>query len=184
MTDFGQKNTFTITLVLLLCLTACSSEAPKSNLPLSLPFDVHKAGSKVESKIIVIEQQTYAFELEYSFKKDDRDNRAKVWSLAGGPFRKKALKQGELGERVELGSPFNVKLKISKMLEKNEQFLFDEIISNPRLTSWGERSLNAKLTNITLDPGEYKIYAENENNAPELQGVKVSLHIGGAYLGK
>jgi len=169
---------------LLLLPVACTGETEKTNLPLSFPFDVHEAGNMVESDFVISEKQTYAFELEYFFKKGDRTDRARVWGLVGGPYREKAPRKGVLGKEVEMGAPLQIRLKIKKSSENKESFIFSKIISNPRLTSWGANSLNAKLTNIMLDPGKYKFIAENMNSAPEFQDVRVNFVINRAYLGK
>lgn len=157
-------------------LAACTSESHPYRPPLALPFDVQKAENKVETELEIIEHQTYTFALEYFYT--NQVERAKVWSLAGGSFMDQA------GKWIEPGAALQIKLKIVRRLEGKEQPQFDGIMTNPQLTSWGGDSLKAKLTNILLEPGIYKVSAENLIDAPEFHGTKVGLRIARAYLGK
>lgn len=159
-------------------LTACANDIQPLKPPISLPFAVQKAGSKAGAEVRIIERQTYAFELQYFHKENDQDDRANTWNLAGGSLKDKS------GKWVEPGAPLRIKLKIIRRLERGEQIQFEEDISNPRLTSWGGNSLDAKLANVLLDPGIYRVSVENLNDAPEFQGAKVSLRIARAYVGK
>lgn len=159
-------------------LTACANDAQSPKPPLILPFEVQKAGNKVELELRIVERQTYTFELQYFYKKNDQADRAKAWQLAGGSIKDKT------GKWIETGAPLRLKLKIIRSLEGNEQFQFEENISNPRLSSWGSDSLNANLANVLLGPGIYKVSVENLSDAPKFQGMKIGLRIARAYLGK
>lgn len=159
-------------------LSGCANGSQPPTPPLSLPFEVQKAGYKVESELRIVERQTYTFELQYFFRENDQADRAKVWKLAGGSLKDKT------GTRVELGAPLRIKLKIIRKLEDNEQPQLEKNIANPHLYSWGGDSLNSKIANILLDPGIYKVSVENLSDAPEFQGIKVGLRIARAYLGK
>lgn len=159
-------------------LSACADSSQQSKLPLSLPFSVEKAGDKAESELRISERQTYTFELQYFYQKDDQIERAKIWHLAGG------ARKDEAGKWIERGAPLQIKLKIVRRLERSEQLQFEENISNPRLSSWGNNSLEAMLANVLLDPGIYMVSAENLSDAPEFKGKKISLRIARAYLGK
>jgi hypothetical protein len=160
------------------CLTVCSDNTQLPKPPLSLSFDVKKAGSKVETELIIIERQTYAFNLEYPFRENDQVDRARVWNLAGGS------RQDESGRWIELGAPLKIELKISRKNEGLEQSVYEGSISNPHLSSWGGNSLNAKLVHVLMEPGTYVVSAENLSDAPEFSGTKVRLSIVRAYLGK
>jgi len=158
-------------------LTACANGSQPPKPPIMLPFEVHKAGYKVESEFRIVERQTYAFELQYFPIENDQVDRDRVWKLAGGHFI------DEAGKWVEPGAPLRIKLKIIQIRDGSEQSLFEENIANPHLSSWSW-DLDAKLANVLLDPGIYKVSVENLMYAPEFQGMKVSLRIARAYLGK
>jgi len=160
------------------CLAACADNTQLPKPPLSLPFDVKKAGSKVETELKIIELQTYAFNLQYTFRENDQADRARVWNLAGGSVK------DEAGRWIELGAPLKIKLKIFRKNEGVEQSVYEGSISSPHLSSWGGNSLNAKLANVLLEPGTYVVSAENLSDAPEFSGTQVGLSIVRAYLGK
>ena len=169
---------FILMLAFLPWVVACADSTRQPKPPLVLPFDVRKAGNKVELEITITERQTYGFELQYFFKENDQVDRARVWQMAGGSLKDQNDKW------VELGTSFRIKLKIIRRLEGNEQSQFEEDISNPRLSSWGSGSLYAMLAKVLLDPGLYIVSVENLSDAPEFQGTKVGLRISRAYLGK
>lgn len=160
------------------CLSACADSVQPQKPPISLAFQVQKAGGKVETELMIVERQTYGFILQYSFREDDQTDRTRIWRLAGGAIK------GESGRWIELGAPLQIKLRVVRKFADGVQSVYEEEISNPRLTSWGRNSLNARLANVMLEPGSYLVSAESLISAPELSEAKVRLNIARAYLGK
>ena len=82
----SARGVLIVALAFLPCLAACTSESHPYRPPLALPFDVQKAGNKVETELEIIERQTYTFELQYFINPPDETESGRVRKLAGGSF--------------------------------------------------------------------------------------------------
>lgn len=150
-------------------LMACANDAQSPKPPLILPFEVQKAGSKVETELEVIEHREYIFSLRFGFKKNDEVDRARVKKLVGDDGQ---LKNGDPG------IPTPLRFKINVIDATGERPMLEQEISELRLRSWGGDSFDKHIAYVILEPGHYRISIESLKDAPELVGTPIALGIG------
>lgn len=155
-------------LILLPWFSACAKEAQPPKPPLTLPFAVQKAGSKVETDLRIVEYRPYYFSLRFNFKEGDRADRARVNKLVGDDY------QDKYGDP---GVPTPLKLKISVIEPAGERVIVDKEVSGLRLRSWGADNFDKHIDMIKLKPGIYRVSIESLQDAPELIGTPIALRI-------
>ena len=143
--------------------------------PLAVPFAIGTAGSQLSFPLEITKAQTYSITLEYLYSKGKHDS---VWKLVGGSTQERN------GKWAELGAPLSLRVRVTQDGATSTPVKFDKEVVAPRLSSWGEGVLDAKITDLQLAPGHYIITAENLINAPDLQTIKARLCVVKAYLGK
>lgn len=147
--------------------SACAKDAQPPKPPLTLPFAVQKAGSKVETDLRIVEYRPYYFSLRFNFKEGDRADRARVKELVGD--------NEEYGG--DHGVPTPLKLKISVIEPAGEREIVDKEVSDLRLWSWGGDNFDKHIDYIKLKPGIYRVSIESLHDAPELVGTPTVLVI-------
>lgn len=153
-------------------LSACANDAGPPKPPLSLPFEVQKAGNKVETELRVVEHRGYIFALLFMYKKDDQEDRARVRKLAG------EYEKNQNGELIEPGVPILLRLKIDVIDDSGVKTMLEQEISELRMTSYGAVSFNKRISAVPLKPGHYRISVESLKDVPELLGTPVIFQIG------
>jgi hypothetical protein len=172
--EFKLIGLFLSSLIIFLCILACAKEdenglPPKP--PIEIPFEVHKAGAKVETEIRVVEHREYIFDLEFKFKENDSEDRARVKKLVGDDYQ---LKNGDPGIHIPL------RFKITSINAAGETPIFEKEILDPqdlRLKSWGGNNFDKLIAYFVLKPGLYRVSLESLKDIPELIGTPVFLRI-------
>lgn len=147
-------------------LTACA------NAPSSWPFEVQKAGNKVEIEYRAVEHRGYLFDLRLMYKEGDREDRERVRKLAG------RYEKDNSGKLIEPGVPILLRFKISVIDASGERLILDQEISELRKTSHGADSFNKRIIEVPLKPGRYRISVESLKDVPELFETPVIFSIG------
>ncbi|WP_228982634.1 DUF5625 family protein [Paraburkholderia gardini] len=145
-------------------------------MPISVPFNLATSGNDVSVNFVVDKEFFCAVNLKYFFQSENPADRERVWALVGGM----KMSGTAFDER---GAPVTVRVSIWKILGEDESLLTEQIVSSPRLSSWGQ-TLNARLMLIKLEPGRYVIRASTLLGAPQLSKVETQLSVVQAYLGK
>ncbi len=157
---------------------ACAKDTQLQKPPFAMPFETHRGESRLETKLRIIENQSYSFALRFMYKKDDQVDRARVRKLSGG------YETDKTGKLIDPGAPIQLKLSIFHIRDQEQILLYEREIAEQPLYSWGGDSLNKKIADISLAPGDYKVCIENLRAVPELQGTTINFVIGVAYHGK
>ena len=145
-------------------LTACA----KSNLP----FEVQKAGNKVEIEYRAVEHRGYLFDLRLMYKEGDQVDRERVRKLAG------RYEKDNNGKLIEPGVPILLRFKIDAIDDSGVQPMLEQEISELRMTSYGADSFDKRIAEVILKPGRYRISVESLKDVPELVGTPVIFRIG------
>ncbi len=147
-------------------LTACA------NAPSSWPFEVQKAGNKVEIEYRAVEHRGYFFNLLLMYKEVNQADRARVRKLVG------SYEKDKNGKLIEPGIPIELKFKIYAIDSAGERLMLEQEIPVLGLTSWGGDSFDRQIAMVILKPGRYRISVESLKDAPELVGTPVIFSIG------
>ena len=168
-----------LTLLASICMlaTACGgSDIPKP--PIYVPVALHEVNSLVSLDVEIVKQDVYGFQLTYPFRAGDETDWARAWKLAGGSFKDAD------GHWVERGSPVTVRLAIEHISSNSRQRIFEQIVSNPKLSSSGADRLYANLAEMRLDPGRFRVTLVVLASDPSLSDAKADFRVGKAYVGK
>lgn len=157
-----------VLMAILLLLPACTNGEPPQP-PLTLPFEVQKAGNKVVTKLHVIEHREYIFSLRFGFKKNDQGDRARVKKLVGD--------DGQIHDG-DPGIPTPLRFKIDEIHAAGERSLLAQEVQVPRLRSWGGDNFEKHVAYVVLRPGHYRVSVESLKDAPEHIGTPIALRIG------
>jgi hypothetical protein len=160
-----------LTLLFLPWLAGCANDLPPKP-PIKLPFEVQKAGSRAETEMRIVERRNYIFYLQFSYKKGDQEDRARVRKLLGDNH-----KDG-IGRWVDTGIPTPLKFKISIIDVTGERQMFDLDIPPMGIISWGADSFGKLFFSMTLKPGLYRVSVESMQDAPEIVGTTVTFEVG------
>lgn len=153
-------------------LLACKVENDISMPPTNLPFEVQKAGNKVEILMKITKCDVYGFSLRFGYKENDKLDRERVRRLVGGYEIDKMT-----GQAREPGIPTPVRLRIIEISKVGERLVFEKEVA-PILTSWGANSFGKQIGRTLLQPGVYRISLEALTDAPEYSDIPVRLAIG------
>lgn len=159
-------------LVFLPWLSACANGSQPPKPPIKLPFEVQKAGSKVETEMRIVEEKEYRFALVFMYNKGDRVDGERVRKLAGDAMIDKN------GKLVEPGIPILLRLKINVIDASGERQILEQEVSELRLSSYGSDHFNKQIIYLTLKPGYYRVSLESLMDVPELIGTPVIFQIG------
>ncbi len=165
-------------LVVLALLIVLGASACARNDVQVIAFPIGPAGATANADFEVPQTQTYAFSLEYFYKEGDQADRAQVWKLAGGSV------QESPGKWVEPGAPLRVHVRVVQKQGGAELPIAEQMVGNPRLSSWGSGTLSAELFAVPLSPGRYRVTVVSLDEARSFLGARTSLHVGRAYRGK
>jgi hypothetical protein len=175
-------------------------QAPKP--PIFLPFNVQKAGNKVETEMRIEERKQYSFRLRFAYKKNDLEDDKRVRKLTGDSRQRyenridvgistpmrfkigedgKAALQQDISEKgltwIDSGIPTPLRFKINVIDNEGEKLLLEQDIPIMGLTSWGSGILDKIFAQVILNPGHYRVSVESLKDAPELVGTKITFCI-------
>jgi hypothetical protein len=151
------------------CISACTENAELSRPPITLPFEVQKAGAEVESDVQVVEHREYIFSLVFRFDEKNPVDRSRVKKLVGDDGQNK---DGDPGISTPL------RLKITLIGSGSEEPVFDQEIQSLRLRSWGGNFFSKHIAYVRLKPGHYRIRVQSLKDVPELGGTKTDFAVG------
>lgn len=163
-----------LSIFILSCLpliAACAKDIGIRQPPINLPFEVQKAGVRVETEMRIVEEKEYRFALLLMYKKGDGVDGARVGKLAG---RYEKDKNGKL---IEPGVPVVLRLKIYVIDSSGDRLMLEQDVSELRRTSAGSGQFNKQVANLTLKPGHYRVSVESLKDVPELIGTPVEFQI-------
>lgn len=169
------RRRFLMLLAVIPFLSACRASDDLPKPPLSLPFEIQKAGNKVEIKLRVVEDRHYLFRILLMYKEGDQMDRSRVRQLAG------AYDMDKTGKLIEPGVLIKLRFKIYSIEAEKERALFERTIMQPediRTISHGATSFNKQFAVVDLKPGHYKVSVESLRDVPELIGTPVVFQIG------
>lgn len=154
-------------------LTACAKDVAPPQPPINLPFEVQKAGSRVETKLQIVEERGYWFSLLFRYKKGDGLDGARVGKLAGRYDKDKS------GRLIEPGVPIVLRLKIYVINSSGDRLVLEQDVSELRMTAMGgDHYTKGIIPPLILKPGSYRISVESLKDVPELIGTPVEFQIG------
>lgn len=158
-------------------LTACSKDVGPPQPPINLPFEVQKAGSRVETEMRIVEEKGYWFSLLLRYKQDDMADAERVRKLAGYSDLDKDNKLLRPG----VSTPLRFKMHIID--GAGERLMLEQEISELRTTSYGSgRYTKQIISPLVLKPGRYRVSVESLKDVPELIGTPVEFSIGSRKL--
>ncbi|MBI5556779.1 MAG: hypothetical protein HY885_04015 [Deltaproteobacteria bacterium] len=158
-------------MVVLSCFSACTDSVQLPRAPLHFPFEVQRAGNKIETELQVLERREYSFSLRFGFKENDEVDRARVKKLVGDHMIDK------YGKLVEPGIPIPLRLRINVVDVAGERTIFEKEISEQGLWAWGGVDFAKLIESMILKPGHYRISVETLKDIPELIGIPVTFNI-------
>lgn len=170
-TSIGLRWLSVAMLMILPWFTGCANGSlPKP--PIKVPFEVQKAGSRVETEVRIVEEKEYRFVLMFMFTKGDIEGEKRVKKLAGG---------GGVdynGKSTEPGIPMLLRFKIDIIDSAEEKGLLDQEISELRLSEHASDHYSKRIVYLSLKPGHYRLSAESLKDVPELIGTPVFFQVG------
>lgn len=140
--------------------------------PISVPFAVEKAGTRLTCEVIIEDEGGYGVYLSY-FHNSSREDRDRVLRIAGGYEYSKSMNVWQDEGR---GGPMIVRY-ILKSLDSG-QILRDEVIEHPRIQFWDAERKDAVLDAFDLTPGRYEVTVESLKDVPEMATVRTDLKVG------
>ncbi len=146
--------------------------------PISVPFAVEKAGTRLTCEVIIEDEGGYGVYLSY-FHNSSREDRDRVLRIAGGYEYDASL---DVWQDFDKGGPMIVRY-ILKSLDSG-QILRDEVIKHPGIWSWDGERRNAVLGAFDLTPGRYEVTVESLTDAPDMATVRTELEVGPYSAGK
>lgn len=136
--------------------------------PISIPIDLSKAGSVVETEISIKEKRGYIFALHFSYighKKDGGIDTDKLYKILGN-----ASYDAHTGVRIPSGIPIHIKLSIYKLNDNNSRTM---IIDDDYITRGYDESSSTYMSRyiniITLAEGKYFIRMQTNENISVLK---------------
>jgi len=162
---------FVAMLAFLPWLTACAKDAALPQPPINLPFEVQKAGRKVETEMRIDEEKEYRLALLFMYKKGESADFERVGKLAGRYDKDKS------GRLIEPGVPIALRLKIFVIESSGDRLIFEQDVSELRTTSVGSGQFNKQVAYLILKPGHYHVSIESLKDVPELIGTPVDFQI-------
>ena len=150
-------------------ISACTDKTQPPTPPLTLPFEAQKAGSKVETELLVVDHREYSLSLRFGFKENNEEDRARVKKLVG---------DDEQSKNGDPGIPTPLRIKIREIDASGEKPLLEQDIPVLRLRSWGGSGFDKHIAYVMLKPGHYRVSVESLKDAPELVGTPLSFSIG------
>ncbi len=151
-------------------LTGCANGSlPKP--PIRLPFEVQKAGSRVETEMQIVEEKEYRFGLLFLYKKGDQADGERVRKLAGYSD----LDIG--GKLLRPGIPTSLRFQIYVIDSAGDRLLLEQDVSELRTVGWGSGRYTKQIVYLILKPGHYRVSVESLQDVPELIGTQVELQI-------
>ena len=157
-------------------LAGCAQSGQLPKPPISLPFEVQKAGSRVETDMRIVDAREYQFHLRYLYDKNNVLDAQRVSKLAG------SSDLGIDGKPLKLGVPVVLKFYLRQIDTTGEKLILEQEISDMQVVAYGSGYRLKKIISLKLSPGHYRVNVESLKDAPELIGTPVEFFI--AFISK
>jgi hypothetical protein len=167
-----MKKIITVIMIMLICFTGCATADPTTP-PVELPFAVHQKGATVSTRLQMVEERNYPFNLKFYYNEKDKADEERVRKLVGGHQRDK------YGKIVEPGIPIPLKLTISVIESAGEKIVLEKEILVGALYTRSIDNYTREIDLIHLTTGLYRVTVRSLKDIPELANTKVIL---GIYL--
>lgn len=155
-------------LFLSLILAGCSNEPKLPEPPISFPFLAWKAGEKLDFQFRIKEQYAYVFSISIYHKKDDKEDRERLYKLVGDGARNK------LGEAINTGVAIPLQLKPFREENGNEREMINQNFSKPERYGYDmQQAFSKEITSLGLMPGNYRCQIESLTDIPEFLGTEM-----------
>lgn len=136
--------------------------------PIIMPFEVQKAGTKIESYFRIEKSDTYSFTLRVGFKKGDFERVARL----AGHFK------------YSDGIPIPLRIRVAQIDTTGEKTILDKEVSELQYAGISVDRFHGIIINFKMSPGDYRVYIESLKDISALQGTQIEFAIERAYLGK
>ena len=164
-----MRKIFAAIIMMLFCFMAC--ESTNQNTPTTLPFVIHKAGTKVTAELDVKEEHRYWFELQFWHQGKDDAERERIEKLVGRGAR------DMVGNPIDDGIPIPLKITISIIDASGERTVTEGEIFVREVWAGGGGHFDRGIGHILIPAGHCRISIQSINDIPELSDVKVTLEI-------
>ncbi len=161
----ATKQWLLVILALLPWLSGCAQTGQLPKPPISLPFEIQKAGSRVEMDIRIVSAIEYRFSLLYLYNQNDPLDIQRVRKLAGYANLDKP------------GVPVLLRLNIRLVDSTGKKLILEQDVSDIRVVAAGAGSYTKKIIYLNLAPGHYRVSIESLKDVPELIGTPVEFLI-------
>ena len=148
-------------------LAACSTEPELPKPPISFPFLAWKAGEKLDFQFRIKEQRLYEFSITIYHKKDDYEDRERIRKLVGTYGRDSSGKIDNPGVSIPLA------LKVIREDSDQGKIIIDETIYELEKYAHNGDSFSKMITEVILEPGNYRCQIESLSNIPEFAGTEM-----------
>lgn len=159
--------------------SACNAGDDLPTPPIILPFEVQKAGTKIEAIFRIDEPARYRFKLEFLFNKNDPEDRLRVKKLVGSSGINKYT-----GRPVDTGIPIPIRIRVFEINDVEERAILDKEVTELALYGSTAERFDKKIVDSDLSPGQYRVSIDSLEDIPELQKTRVEFAIVRAYIGK
>ncbi|MHB8138021.1 MAG: DUF5625 family protein [Smithellaceae bacterium] len=165
-----MKKIFLAIITTLICFTACNAASPE--LPIKLPFEVHKAGAVVMSDLHVKKTHSYWFDLTFLHNaSDDEAEQERVKKLVGSAMKNKE------GKQIEPGIAIPIKITINVMDTSGVRNVVEKELLVGEMFAGGAGGYRREIGYIKIPAGKCRITFQSMKDIPELANRKIILGI-------
>ena len=150
---------------------SCAPVARPVRAPVSFPFAVAKAGSKLAFDLLVAWEDSFQFYLRFSYPPEDAAERQRLRRLMGNSGRRAD------GTFVDTGVPVSLRLSVRRDPPAREAYPFDKVLV-PELSGSGVDHFHKTAAYRRLVAGIYRVEVESLADAPELAAVPTVFSVG------
>jgi len=144
--------------------------------PISVPFAVQKAGTRLTCDLVIEDEGGYGVYLSYLNDGTQEDDERVLRIADGYEYYDASMNVSRQG------GPMIVRY-ILKSLDSG-QILRDEVIKHPGIWSWDGERRSAVLGAFDLTPGRYEVTVESLKDAPEMAMIWTELEVSPYSAGK
>jgi hypothetical protein len=144
--------------------------------PLALPFPIHKAGSKIEFDMRIVEDRSYRFLIAFIFK--TQEERKRVMELVGDPVPGTFRDRNGVLVRLTQGVMVPIHLTVYSIGKAGTlELLKDERYETQAHERFGAESFDRFIGSVGLSPGVYRVVVQTLKDTPEFARVETRLSV-------
>jgi hypothetical protein len=130
------------------------------NAYVNVPFSAGLKGASVEVVIHVPVARTYFFNLDFHFRENDANDRARVQKVVGAP-------------NIGAGISTSVRIYIVRIKNDAEEPILTKAVTNPENLGYTAFYFNRNIIVWPLSSGIYRVKLEDMQNIEELKDIPV-----------